>query len=83
VKIANDPPEHPYVQLAGFLRAGIRAGRIGPPVPSVMELADQSGLPAAAAKRARKLSQDEGVICAAPGRDTFVRRQGLLDRPLT
>jgi GntR family transcriptional regulator len=74
VKIDNDSPEHPYVQLAGLLREEIRAGKMGPRVPSIMELADQSGLSAATVKRALKLLQDEGLIYAVPGRGTFVRK---------
>ena len=74
MKIDNDSPEHPYVQLAGWLREGIQAGRIGPRVPSIMELAEQSGLSAATVKRALKLLQDEGLIYAVSRRGTFVRR---------
>ena len=74
MKIDNDSPEHPYVQLAGLLREGIKAGRIGPRVPSIMELADESGLSAATVKRSLKLLQEEGLIYAVPGRGTFVRK---------
>ena len=62
------------MQLAGLLREGIRAGRIGPRVPSIMELADESGLSAATVKRSLKLLQEEGLIYAVPGRGTFVRK---------
>ena len=74
MKIDNDSPEHPYVQLAGLLRQQINAGKIGPRVPSIMELADQSGLSAATVKRALGLLRDEGLIYAVPGRGTFVRK---------
>jgi GntR family transcriptional regulator len=74
VKIDNDSPEHPYVQLAGLLRDGIKAGAIGPRVPSIMELADETGLSAATVKRALGLLRDEGLIYAVPGRGTFVRK---------
>ena len=75
MKIDNDSPEHPYVQLAGFLRHRIRAGKIGPRVPSIMELADESGLSAATVKRAMGLLREEGLIYTVPGRGTFVRKQ--------
>jgi GntR family transcriptional regulator len=75
VKIDNDSPEHPYVQLAGLLRSEIMAGRIGPRVPSIMELADETGLSAATVKRAMGLLRDEGLIYAVPGRGTFVRKR--------
>ena len=74
MKIDNDSPEHPYVQLAGILRERIKAGKIGPRVPSIMELADESELSAATVKRALRLLQDEGLIYTVPGRGTFVRR---------
>ncbi len=72
VKIDPDSPEHPYVQLAGLLRDRIRAGEIGPRVPSIMELAEQSGLSAATVKRALGMLREEGVIFSVPGRGTFV-----------
>jgi GntR family transcriptional regulator len=72
VKIDPDSPEHPYVQLASLLLAGIRAGEIGPRVPSIMELTDETGLSAATVKRALGLLRDEGAIFSVPGRGTFV-----------
>jgi len=74
VEIDSDSPEHPYVQLAGLLRERIRAGKIGPRVPSIMELADQTGLAPATVKRALRLLKDEGVIYTVPGRGTFVHK---------
>jgi GntR family transcriptional regulator len=74
VKIDNDSPEHPYVQLAGLLRTQIKAGKIGPRVPSITELAEESGLSAATVKRALGLLRDEGLIYSVPGRGTFVRK---------
>jgi GntR family transcriptional regulator len=75
VKIDNDSPEHPYVQLADLLREQIRAEEIGPRVPSIMELADESGLSAATVKRALGLLRNEGLIYTVPGRGTFVRKR--------
>jgi GntR family transcriptional regulator len=74
VKIDNDSPQHPYVQLAGMLRAQIKAGKIGPRVPSITELAEESGLSAATVKRALGLLRDEKLIYTVPGRGTFVRK---------
>jgi DNA-binding GntR family transcriptional regulator len=75
VKIDDDSPEHPYVQLAGLLRERIQAGKLGPRIPSIMELAEESGLSAATVKRALKLLRDEGLIYTVPGRGTFVRKR--------
>jgi GntR family transcriptional regulator len=72
VQIDPDSPEYPYVQLAALLRKQIRRGETGPRVPSIMELAEQSGLSAATVKRALKILRDEGVILSVPGRGTFV-----------
>ena len=77
MKIDPDSPEHPYVQLAGMLRAQIQAGKIGPRVPSIMELADETGLSAATVKRALGLLRDEGAIFSVPGRGTFVTTQPI------
>ena len=73
MKIDPDSPEHPYVQLAGLLRDRVKAGKIGPRVPSIMELAEETGLSAATVKRSLKLLRDEGVIVSVPGRGTFVK----------
>jgi GntR family transcriptional regulator len=74
VKIDNDSPEHPYVQLAGLLRDRIKAGKIGPRVPSITELAAESDLSAATVKRALGLLREENLIYTVPGRGTFVRK---------
>ena len=50
------------MQLAGLLRDRIRAGRIGPRVPSIMELADETGLSAATVKRALALEDGPTVL---------------------
>lgn len=72
MKIDPDSPEHPYVQLASLLRARIKSGEIGPRVPSIMNLAEETGLSAATVKRSLALLRREGVIIAVPGRGTFV-----------
>ena len=62
------------MQLAGILRQQIKAGKLGPRVPSIMELAAESELSAATVKRALRLLRDEGLIYTVPGRGTFVRK---------
>lgn len=73
MKIDPDSPEHPYVQLAGMLRERITSGDIGPRIPSIMELAAESGVSAATVKRALKILRDAGLIVTVRGRGTFVR----------
>lgn len=60
------------MQLAGMLRERIQAGKIGPRMPSIMDLADQTSLSAATVKRALKILRDDGVIVSVPGRGTFI-----------
>ena len=72
MKIDPDSPEHPYVQLAGLLRERIKAGKTGPRVPSIMELAEETGLSPATVKRALRMLREEGLIFSVPGRGTFV-----------
>lgn len=75
MRIDDQSPEHPYVQLAGLLRAEIKAGRMGPRLPSIMELAEQSDLSPATVKRALKVLADEGLIYTVRGRGTFAVEQ--------
>ncbi len=72
VKIDPDSPQHPYVQLAGMLRARINARDLGPRMPSIMELAGETGLSAATVKRALVMLVEEGLIYTVKGRGTFV-----------
>jgi GntR family transcriptional regulator len=75
VKITVDEgsAEYPYVQIADQLRAGISSGEIGPLLPSIMELTEQTGLAPGTIRRAFKILIDEGLIITRPGRGTFVR----------
>ena len=70
--IDADSPEYPYVQLAALLRAGITSGEIGPRVPSITELTEETGLATGTVRRALAILKDEGLIEAVPGRGSFV-----------
>lgn len=74
VKIQIDPqsPAHPYVQVASQLRTGIASGEVGPLLPSIMELTEETGLAVGTIRRALKILVDEGLIYTVPGRGTFV-----------
>ena len=74
--IDPDSPEHPYVQLAALLRAGIASGEIGPRVPSLTALTEETGLAANTVRRALGILKDEGLIYAVPGRGSFVAEPG-------
>ena len=72
VTIDEDSPVYPYVQVADQLRAGIASGQIGPSVPSIMELTEQTGLAAGTIRRSFQILKAEGLIVTRPGRGTFV-----------
>jgi GntR family transcriptional regulator len=76
VKITIDPGsiERPYVQLASQLRRGIETGEIGPKLPSIMELTEQTGLAVGTVRRAVGILIGEGLAMTVPGRGTFVRK---------
>lgn len=76
MKITIDPAsaEHPYVQLAGQLRRGIEIGEIGPKLPSIMELTEETGLAVGTVRRAIGILIDEGLAITVPGRGTFVSK---------
>jgi DNA-binding transcriptional regulator YhcF (GntR family) len=80
VKVDPNSPDHPYQQVAGYLRAEIRAGRIGPRVPSALQLASDTGASVATVKRAFKVLHDEGVIYLRE-RPRDVRRRPLTGPP--
>jgi DNA-binding GntR family transcriptional regulator len=72
VKIDETSPVHPYVQLAGFLRADIESGKITHQLPSITMLTDRFELAVGTVRRAVKILVDEGLIETVPGRGTFV-----------
>jgi GntR family transcriptional regulator len=74
IKIDPESPAHPYVQVADQLRAGIKAGEVGPLLPSIMELTEETGLAVNTVRRAIRILIDEGVAYTVPGRGTFVRQ---------
>jgi GntR family transcriptional regulator len=79
VKIQVDPasPAHPYVQVADQLREGIRTGEVGPLLPSIMELTEETGLAVGTIRRAIRILVDEGIAYTVPGRGTFVAGRDL------
>jgi DNA-binding GntR family transcriptional regulator len=72
VKIDETSPVHPYVQLAGFLRADIESGQITHQLPSITQLTERFELAVGTVRRAVKILVDEGLVKTVPGRGTFV-----------
>lgn len=70
--IDPDSPEHPYEQLAALLRAGIASGEIGPRLPSLTALTEETGLSIGTVRRAMGILKKEGLIYVVPARGAFV-----------
>jgi GntR family transcriptional regulator len=75
VKIDETSREHPYLQLAGFLRADIGSGKITNQLPSITKLTEETGLAVGTVRRAINILVKEGLVETVPGRGTFVIEQ--------
>jgi GntR family transcriptional regulator len=75
VKIDETSPEHPYVQLAGLLRADIASGKITNQLPSITKLTEETHLAVGTVRRAINILVNEGLVETVPGRGTFVIEQ--------
>ncbi len=73
-EIDRDSPVPPYQQVAGFLRAQIESGELGPGarLPSIDGLIEEYGIARATARKARQIILDEGLARNTPGWGTFV-----------
>ena len=76
MRIDPDAGEHAYLQLAAILRDRIASGEIGPRVPSLTVLEQETGLAVVTIRKALAILIDEGLIYTTPGRGTFVRGPG-------
>jgi GntR family transcriptional regulator len=75
VKIDETSPEHPYLQLAGLLRADIESGKITSQLPSITDLTEDTRLAVGTVRRAINILVKEGLVETVPGRGTFVVEQ--------
>ncbi len=75
MKIDETSPEHPYLQLAGLLRADITAGKITNQLPSITKLTEETRLAVGTVRRAINILVKEGLVETVPGRGTFVIEQ--------
>jgi GntR family transcriptional regulator len=75
VKIDETSPEHPYLQLAGLLRAQIASGEIANQLPSITKLTEETHLAVGTVRRAINILVKEGLVETVPGRGTFVIEQ--------
>jgi GntR family transcriptional regulator len=85
VRIDETSPEHPYLQLAGLLRADIESGKITSQLPSITMITEETGLAVGTVRRAVNILVKEGLVETVPGRGTFVierrpARPGATDR---
>ena len=72
MKIDQTSPEHPYLQLAGMLRAQIQSGEITNQLPSITQLTEETELAVGTVRRAISILVKEGLVETVPGRGTFV-----------
>lgn len=72
MQIDETSPEHPYLQLAGLLRAEIESGKITSQLPSITQLTEQTRLAVGTVRRAINVLVKEGLVETVPGRGTFV-----------
>lgn len=72
MKIDETSPEHPYLQLAGLLRAEIQGGKIVNQLPSITKLTEETHLAVGTVRRAINILVKEGLVETVPGRGTFV-----------
>ena len=76
VQIDHDADCWPYEQVAAHFRKAITEGELAPGarLPSLTELATDTGLTAKTIQRAMRLLEAEGLVTVRPNRGTFVRR---------
>ena len=75
MQIDQTSPEHPYLQLAGLLRADIQSGKITNQLPSITKLTEETRLAVGTVRRAINILVKEGLVETVPGRGTFVIEQ--------
>ena len=75
MQIDETSPEHPYLQLAGLLRAEIESGKITSQLPSITKLTEETRLAVGTVRRAINILVKEGLVETVPGRGTFVIEQ--------
>jgi GntR family transcriptional regulator len=76
VEIDEGSPDWPYQQVAAQIRERIRAGSLGPRLPSYMTLAHELDVSPMTVQRAIRVLRDEGLVVTYPGRGTFVVPEG-------
>ncbi len=59
-----------------MIRAQIEAGKMGPRLPSIMELAQLFDISPRTLQAALSILKEEGLIYGVPGRGTFVTGSG-------
>jgi DNA-binding transcriptional regulator YhcF (GntR family) len=79
IHIDRDLPVPIPLQLQGQIEYGVTSGDFPPGsrLPSVRELAAELGVSPVTVSTVYRKLQDAGLIDGAPGRGTFVRREGL------
>lgn len=71
----TDGPEPKYRQLAAILRERIESGVLQPgqPIPSEVELEQESGLARGTIRKAVAVLRDEGLVVTTRGKGSYVK----------
>jgi DNA-binding GntR family transcriptional regulator len=78
ITVDTTSPVYPYQQIASQLRDKIATGEIAGQLPPLWKLMDMID-PRPGYNTVRKavaILKDEGLVTTAPGRGTFVKREG-------
>jgi DNA-binding GntR family transcriptional regulator len=70
--VDRNAPRWPREQAADRIRQRIKAGELGPKLPSHRELAEEMGVAPRTLDRALKILADEGLIYSIAGLGTFI-----------
>lgn len=83
MKVDDNDPRSPYLQVADDLRTAIREGRLPPGtrLPSGRELATEYGVALMTVQRAMDALKDDGLVRAHRGRGVFVRSSSETEDP--
>src|SRR5690606_4272733 len=75
MKVSQDDPRPPYVQVADDLRRAIEQGeyQVGQRLPAGRKLAKQYQVGLNTAQRAVELLKSDGLVVSYPARGVFVR----------
>lgn len=75
-EVDHDAPTPVYKQVAGFIAARIKAGKLQPdrPIPSEAQLVQEFGVARETARRAVEYLRELGLVYTVPQRGSYVKQ---------